>query len=278
MRGALAFLIVCWLASVGSAQELLVPHEHHEWASFPAGSWKQVRQVSETFKDGKVISSITTTVTIRLKEVGADFIVLEREAKSEVSGQVFEKPLREFRSGLNGLQGTQTVHIRPAGQQKLNILGRTYDCEVRQLEVLGEPTKIEGKVFYDPQTPPYLLRREYQFTSAGAEKPDKQMLSEVMAVNKPYPVLTEIKTVAFVVQKTTSADETSEAVEAQCIDVPGFVVGTWMTAYDKDGNLKAKTTVELLNYEVAPEVMLPAAARGKGLIRAKRQQRRLFDE
>ena len=101
------------------------------------------------------------------------------------------------------------------------------------------------------------------------------MVSEVIALDKPYPVLTEIKTVAFIVQKTTSTDETTETVEAQCADVPGFVVGTWMTAYGADGKLKSKTTVQLLNYEVASEVMMPATTPNKtGIFRNKRQQRK----
>ncbi|GAA4422824.1 hypothetical protein [Bremerella cremea] len=272
-----ALLFMLLLPCVGHAQELLVPHEHHEWASFPEGSWKQVKQVTETFKDGELVSSMTTTLTIRLKEVGQDYIVLEREAKSEVSGQVFEKPIREFRSGINGQSGGQRVRITPAGEQKISILGKPFKCEVRQMEVLDEPTKIVGKVFYNPETPPYILRREYTFTPVGAETPQKQMVSEVIALNKPYPVLTEIKTVAFIVQKTTSSDETTETVEAQCADVPGFVVGTWMTAYDANGKLKSKTTVQLLNYEVAAQEMVPATTK-TGIFRNKRNQRRVFDE
>ncbi|PQO34298.1 hypothetical protein DTL21_12255 [Bremerella cremea] len=278
LRG-FALLLLLLLPSWVAAQELLVPPEHHEWASFPEGSWKQIKQVTETFKDGELVSSMTTTLTIRLKEVGRDYIVLEREAKSEVSGQVFEKPIREFRSGINGQTGTQRVRITPGGEQKLSILGKPFKCEVRQMEVLGEPTRVTGKVFYNADTPPYILRREHTFTPAGADAPDKQMVSEVIALDKPYPVLTEIKTVAFIVQKTTSTDETTETVEAQCADVPGFVVGTWMTAYGADGKLKSKTTVQLLNYEVASEVMVPATTPNKtGIFRNKRQQRRVFEE
>ena len=272
---ALMFLLA--LPCLGQAQELLVPHEHHEWASFPEGSWKQIKQVTETFKDGELVSSMTTTMTIRLKEVGKDYIVLEREAKSEVSGQVFEKPIREFRSGINGQSGAQRVRITPVGEQKISILGKPYKCSVRQMEVLNEPTKIVGKVFYNPDTRPYILRREHTFTPAGAETPQKQMVAEVIALDKPYPVLTEIKSVAFIVQKTTSPDETTETVEAQCTEVPGFVVGTWMTAYDAEGKLKSKTTVQLLNYEVATEKVMPATTK-TGLFHSRRQQRRLFDE
>ena len=273
-----AIVLLLLLASFGQAQELLVPHEHHEWAAFPQGSWKQVRQVTESFKAGELVSSMTTTLTVRLKEVGPDYIVLEREAKSEVSGQVFEKPVREFRSGINGQQGAQRVKITPGGEQKLTILGKAYPCEVRNMEIFDDSTRVVGKVFYNATTPPYILRREYQFLPPEGVTPVKQMISEVIALDKPYPVLSEIKTVAFVVQKTTSDDESSEIVEAQCVDVPGFVVGTWMTAYDRQGELKSKTTVQLLNYEIAPEVTLPAATRGKGLFKNKRQQRRMLDE
>lgn len=277
MLRAVAMMFVLILPLLGQAQELLVPHQHHEWASFPEGSWKQVKQVTETFKEGELFSSMTTTLTVRLKEVGKDYIVLEREAKSEVSGQVFEKPVREFRSGLNGQSSGQRVRITPGGEQKISILGKPYTCEVRQMEVLDEPTKITGKIYYNATTPPYILRREHTFTAEGAEAPQKEMVSEVVALNKPYPVLTEIKTVAFIVQKTTAADETTETVEAQCTEVPGFVVGTWMTAYDAAGKLKSKTTVQLLNYEVATE---PANATTSktGLFRGKRQPRRVFDE
>src|SRR5690606_22322451 len=130
-----AIVLLLLLASFGQAQELLVPHEHHEWAAFPQGSWKQVRRVTASFKAGEADSLMTTTLSDRLKEGWPDYIVLEREAKSEVSGQVFEKPVREFRSGINGQQGTQRVKITPGGEQKLTILGKAYPCEVRNMEI-----------------------------------------------------------------------------------------------------------------------------------------------
>jgi len=278
MRLAMTLLLAACVCTVARSQDLLVPHEHHEWARFPRGSWKQVRQVTQSYKDGELISSITTTLTVRLKDVGDDFIVLERDAKSEVSGQVFEKPTREFRTGLNGQTGQQTATISASGNQKVVVLGKSYLCEVRQMKITDPPTVVEGKVFYNAEVAPFILRREYQFTPEGKEQPDKQMVAEVIAVDKPYPVLAEIKNVAFVLQKTTSADETIETVEAQCSEVPGFVVGTWVTSFDAEGNLKSKTVVQLLNYEVAPEITMPAEHRVKtGFLKNRRQRRMISD-
>jgi len=276
MEKIVAILVVLAVPVMGSGQDLLVPHQHHEWARFPAGSWKQVRQVKQSFKDGELRSSITTTTKVRLKSVGPDYIVLEQESKSEVSGQVFEKPLRELKTGINGQYGEQTVHITPGGKEKLEILGRVYLCELRNTESQSDEATVIGKVFYHPSTSPFILRREFEFTANGQEKPERKTVSQVIAVDKPYPVLSEIKSVAFIVQNSRSLEGSVETVEAQCSEVPGFVVGTWSTTYDEQGQVTEKLVVELLNYEIAPNSAQTSQVRSKGIFRNRR--RRIFDE
>ncbi|MEX0793540.1 MAG: hypothetical protein WD045_10415 [Pirellulaceae bacterium] len=268
----LPLLMLFWGAATATGQELLVPHEHHEWARFPAGSSKQVRQVTETFKEGELISTSTTTLKLRLTEVGEDFIVLERESTSEVRGQTFDKPKREFRSSLNNEPSNSTATVTIDGKDSLTIQGKAFPCEVRRVEIQGPTSRIVGKVFYHPGVAPFVLRREYLTSNEGSDKPEREVVSEVIALAKPYPVLTELKTVAFILSQTTAPGESAETVEAQCVDVPGFVVGTWTTVFDAQGQIKSRTTVELLDYQVASDSTMQTSTRDRGLFRGKRQR------
>ncbi|PHS00480.1 MAG: hypothetical protein COA78_23810 [Blastopirellula sp.] len=276
IRFAYVFCAVLCLASHASAQDLLVPHEHHEWASFAPGSWKQLRQTNETFKDGELVSTSITTSTIRLKEVDRDSILLERSAKSEVRGQVYDKPLREFRTGLNGQPPNRIARITLKGNTQIVIYGKSYPCQVREVEIHSDTSKIVGTVHYSASVAPYLLKKEYEILSPSSGDIQKKITTEILSLGLPFKVLAEIKEVAFLKTTEKTATKTIETIEVQSTEVPGFIVANWVTTRDANNQIIARSTTEILNYETKLVQDMQTSARSKGLFR-NRNSRRVFE-
>ncbi|MGY8768755.1 MAG: hypothetical protein ACKVH8_10070 [Pirellulales bacterium] len=275
LRYAFIFCAVLCTSSLASAQDFLVPHEHHEWASFAPGSWKQLRQTNETFKDGELVSTSITTSTIRLKDVGSDSILLERSAKSEVRGQVYDKPLREFRTGLNGQPPNRIAQITPKGNTQIVIFGKSYPCQVREVEIHSDTSRIIGTVHYSASVAPYILKKEYEILSSSDDV-QKKITTEVLSLGLPFKVLAEIKEVAFLKTTSKTAAQTVETIEVQSTEVPGFVVANWVTTRNADNQIIARSTTEILNYEIIPMRDMSTSVRSKGLFR-NRGSRRVFE-
>ena len=80
-----------------------------------------------------------------------------------------------------------------------------------------------------------------------------ETLSEVVALDMPQRVLSEIKNVACIktVQKTPKGAVTTLAMSSP--DVPGGVVSQTTKETDTTGRLVRRSTLELLNYGSRPE-------------------------
>lgn len=264
--------ILIWLASVSlcAAQDvpdLLTPHEHHEWARFAPGSWKKLRHTSQVYKDGIAGPVSITTQTIRLKEVGDDYVILETNAQSEVGGQVFDKPTLSFRSGLSGEPDRYTATVTPGEQEALVVNGITYPCQLRKVVITGQSEEISGNVLYCPATAPWILRRRFEAREIGGDTVTKTIATDPIALDMPYPVLAESKTVAFFRTRIVAPEKTATtSVEIHCADVPGFVVSSSSTTTDATGKMINRTTTSLISYEASfPEQNSAAAVRRRGL-------------
>ena len=74
---------------------------------------------------------------------------------------------------------------------------------------------------------------------------------EVLAVDMPYRVLTQVKPAAFVrtVQTQRGAVLVS-TIEIHCVDVPGAVVAHSSHEFDANGRIIRRSVLELVDYEV----------------------------
>ena len=97
--------------------------------------------------------------------------------------------------------------------------------------------KIVNKFFETGAQAPYLLRRETHFTDAANPTADHEETSEVIAVDKPYRVQSEIRPVSFerVVQKDSLG--TTITVDVTSVDVPGGIVNRTSKHLDADGHV-----------------------------------------
>ncbi|MCC9631968.1 hypothetical protein LOC68_26530 [Blastopirellula sp. JC732] len=261
-----------WLTSVSlcvaqDIPDLLTPHDHHEWARFAPGSWKKLRHTTQIYKDGAAGPISVTTQTIRLKEVGDDYVLLETASQSEVGGQVFDKPTLSFRSGLSGEPDRYTATVTPGEQEALVVNGVTYPSQLRKVVITGQSEEISGNVLYCPATAPWVLRRRFEAREIGGGMVTKTIATDPIALDMPYPVLAENKTVAFFRTRIVVPEKTSTtSVEIHCADVPGFVVSSSTTTIDASGKMINRTTTTLVSYEAKlAEQNSPTAIRRRGL-------------
>ncbi|MFI4876210.1 MAG: hypothetical protein ACIALR_12755 [Blastopirellula sp. JB062] len=268
--------ILIWLSSIGlcAAQDtpnLLTPHDHHEWARFAPGSWKKLRHTTQVYQDGVAGPTNVTTQTIRLKEVGDDYVVLETESQSEVGGQVFDKPTLSFRSGISGEPERYSATVTPGEDEALSVNGIQHRCQVRKVVITGQEEEISGSVLYCPTTAPWVLRRRFEAKSIGGDAIIKTIATDPIALEMPYPVLAENKSVAFFRTRIVVPEKTSTtSVEIHCAEIPGFVVASSSTTVDSSGRPINRTTTSLISYEaILAEKSSAAAVRRRGLFRRR---------
>ncbi len=248
IRGILLLAGSLLLADSTSAQ-CVVPREHHPWGRFGLGSWKQVRVLTETLdSSGNVVNTTTTETKTTLIDVDDQSYTLELEVTVEVAGKRFSAQPQIVRQGFNGQSDGYAVTYKSIGPGIVTIDGQRIPSEVRQITINGGDSKRVSTVYYSDQVDPYVLKRDTTSTDAAGQVTQFQTQVDVMAVNMPYKVLTEIKTASHV--KTIHKREKGSTItlEVHCADVPGGVVSHSSKELDETGHLIRRSTLELIDY------------------------------
>jgi hypothetical protein len=241
----LAILGTRWCA----AEEPGIAARHHAWARFQPGAWKLVRVVTESLDDsGRVISVNVTETKTSLTRVDADGVVLEVEVGVEVAGRQFDGQPQCLKQGFHGeLAGGEAKSFPPAAGE-VTIEGQKVPCRVQRIEVTSSAGRTSVSVFFSDTLAPYILQRQSKTTDADGTNVLSETTSEVVALNMPQRVLSEVRNVACIkaVQKTPKGSVTTLAMSSP--DVPGGVVSQMSKETDSNGHLIRRSTLELLNY------------------------------
>ena len=252
-------LILGWLLAVGlvashcAAQEVGISAKHHPWGRFQPGAWKMVRVVTETLDEqGVVMSTSITETKTSLVKVEQDGVLLEVEVGIEVAGKQFDGQPQCIKQGFHGELAGPDVKVKRSGASQVAIEDRKVDCHFQQLELLGPSGRTSTTIYYTDTLAPYVLKRESTTTDA-----DKNVLGEttleVVALDMPQKVVSEIQKSACIktVQKSVKGTITTLAMTSG--DVPGGVVSNASKETDKNGRLVRRSTLELVGYGLQPE-------------------------
>lgn len=230
--------------------ELLVPRQHHPWARFKTGSWKQVRVITETLDaQGKVIGESKTETKSTLVELDESGYTLEIDVTVEVAGKRFSAQPQFVRQGYNGeAEGQKLVSFKKLGPSTCTVNGREIPSDVRQLVLNGGEQKRTTTVHYTEKVQPYVLKRETSTTDAAGQNTLSQNLVEVVAIDMPLTILGEMKTVSHI--KTINARPGGKTItlETHCLDVPGSVVSHTSKELDESDQVVRRSTLELIDY------------------------------
>jgi hypothetical protein len=242
-----------WAAGAGSAHaqtdDAPTPRELDVWGRFAAGSWKQAHVVTEAIDaSGNVTSTTASDVRTTLTRVDGRHITLRVVVTLDAGGRRFDTAPQIIDHGYFGETTDQAAHVRDLGKSAVVIDGQQIPVQAREALIEAGQQKTVNKFFETGAQEPYLLRRETHFTDASNPAADHEETSEVIALDKPYRVQSEIKPVSFerVVQKDSNG--TTITVDVTSVDVPGGIVSRTSKQLDADGNVTRRTTIELVDY------------------------------
>ena len=261
MIRALASYILAFSLAVGlcldadAVEAAGISPKHHPWGSFKPGAWKLDRKVTETFDNkGSLTSTSITETRMTLLKVGNDGIMLGKMVGVEVAGKRFDSEPQTLRQELHGETVGQELKCTelPAGQ--VTIEGSNIPCKVIQFEFSSPSSKTVTKIYYSAAISPHILRREGRTTDLT----DKNTLSEtsvaVVARNMPCKVLAEFKTASFVKAVQKHPKGTITTWSQTSMEVPGGIITQSSKELDRSGRVIRRSTLELLNYGLEPEV------------------------
>jgi len=236
--------------------------EHHPWAKFGVGSWKLVRISKEVFdSNGKVESVAIHEGKITLIAVEGNRFTLEEEVTVEVGGRRFRAAPREIVRGLNNEIEGQKVTLKKLPKGIVVICQREYPTQVHEITVSDRKSKRVSRVHYSPKVRPFILKSRTICTDASGKQTKYQATVEVIAVDMPHRVLSEVKPTSHIKTVQTQGEYTTVTLEVSCQDVPGYIVAHTSKKVGANGQLTERSTLELLDYEV---VSKQAGPRGLG--------------
>jgi hypothetical protein len=239
--------------------------DRHAWAQFGIGSWKQVRVYTETLGETGEVESVSVAETkTTLDKADEKGFSLRVEVTVEVAGKRFQAAPLFVAYGYHGeLQG-QTVEVTQLGSGHAEICGRKYATGSRRIVINSDTAQSTSTVEYSDTVAPYFLKRTTESIDNETKTPSYHSVVEVVAVDMPEKVLTEVKSAAHVKTIEMYGNGTSKVtLEVHCDSVPGGVVSH--TSRQLDANKKiTRSTLELIDYEAivkAPDGKEPITGR-----------------
>ncbi|HZZ71638.1 MAG TPA: hypothetical protein VFE24_05255 [Pirellulales bacterium] len=257
--------------------DLVMPRQQHPWAHFAPGTSKKVSVLTQTLDaKGQVVGSSITETKTTLEKVDDDGVTLRVESTVEVGGKRFDSPVQVVHQGYPGQPQAQSVELKSLEPEPVTIEGKPIRCQVWQVKTESTDGKRLSKLYYSSAVAPYLLRKETKLSEASNPQQTHETTVEVLALDMPCRVLDEMHSVAYERTTTHNAKSTSTTVAVVSPDIPGGVVSSTSKEVDAAGKQVTRSTLELLEYNVAGDDTNPAQLRYRRLrrerVRARREQ------
>ncbi len=256
MRLAAAIALCAWLAaaSPARAEDAASPREIDVWGRFAKGSWKQTRIVSETLDEsGKVTATTTTDVRTTIISVDATKVSLRINVTVEAGGKRYDTEPQTVQHGYYGEGPNQLVRIREAGKSDVTIDGKAFPCRVQEISIDAGQQKTVSKLFQSDSQAPYVLRRETTLSDAANPSANHTETAEVIMLDMPFKVRSEIKPTAFERSVQKNGKGTTITVDVTSVEVPGGIVMRTLKELDSKGRVIRRSTVELVDYSAIEE-------------------------
>jgi len=230
-------------------QELDICRRHHPWGEFQPGAWKLVRVFTETLDEqGLVTGTSTADTRTTLLQMDDRGITLEVATTVEVAGKRFEAEPQTLDQGYWGQMETQTLRPVKTSPTRITIGEQTVDCQVQELEIVGANTRTVSKVYFSDDVMPRILRRESVTTTLDGEEKLGETSVEVIALDMPFRVLSEIQSTAHVRTVNRYPRGSTFTLAVTSGEVPGGVVSHWSKELDRTGRIVRRSALELVDY------------------------------
>lgn len=231
-------------------ESFVLPAEHHYWARFPAGSWREIQTTTETFDEaGAVVSRSVTTQQESLQSASDERYALDVQATVDlvgkrITGKWINRVLHTATDGAG-----QIVSTRRLEDESLTLANRTVNCQVWEVTYNDDARSLVDRIYYTPELFPYILRRETSgLSSAEDGSPPVEQVQRVVAIEMPY--LVEGQVLRCTCLETTRRGEKGSSVRVALVSeqIPGGEVAVWSTDFDPQGQRSRWSSQELVNY------------------------------
>ncbi len=246
-------------APTTATEEFAFPVEHHLWAKFPIGSWREIEVTTETFDEsGKVFGRSVTTQRETLKALAEDGYVLETQATVDVSGKQIVGPVNTRVLRLLTDRSGVIFSSTRSGDEILVIDEMPDKCQVWDILYNEETQNLRDRIYYSADQFPHVLRRE---TYAMAENlppgTTPRETSNVIARHVPFAKNDRI--MSCVCENSTRLRDKGSIHNLRMLspEIPGGEVQTWSTDYNAAGQPNRWSILKLLDYGVNSPVEEP---------------------
>ena len=248
----LSGLIAGGLVSAGRADDAF-SRKLHPWGNCGVGAWKMVRVVTKCVDEsGNLTRTNTTETKTTLQQIDDRAVTLQVSTVVEFLGKRFDSYSETLRQGFHGEPDDERLKIRPLGNAPLVIEGRTIPCAVLQLELATPECKTVTTLTYCDTLAPYVFKRVSIVTDAEG-KPLSNTTSEVVALDMPCEVLSDVKSTAEIRTVYRHANGMITTLSFVCPEVPGGVVAHSSKEVDKSGHVTRMSVLKVVGYSFEPE-------------------------
>ncbi len=262
----------CCLVQAISPEEVVPLRFHHPWGRCGEGSWQTVRTVTETLDERGHVTNLSTTETrTTLEQATADGVTLRVEVILEVAGKRLRTQPQIVRQAFSGAVTGENVTLKKLAPTSVVIDGKQMPCESEELEILGQGKKNVSLICFSDKNP-HVLKRNIIATEASNPAANSESTAEVIELDMPYKVQSEVKKAAMVriVKKDNTGSLVTLAVNVP--EVPGEVVAHTSKKLDAKGQITRRSTLELVGYRWVP--LDPSSDNGKDWPPRRRRDKR----
>jgi hypothetical protein len=221
----------------------------HPWGRFHVGSWSRVRIVTETINEqGDVASTSVTDTKSTLVERGLESYSLELESSVEVAGKKIPSQPKTVKLGYAGENLSEQLSYRNVDSDRVSINGRSINCLVQEVEIVGVGQKLVSLVRYADGVAPFVLQRKTTQTDLVRPAKPQETEFEVIALNLPMKVCGVMHDTARTRQLQRGPRGTTETFSVVSSLVPGEVVSQGSEKSDDQGKIIHRSTLELVNF------------------------------
>lgn len=228
--------------------------KYHPWAYFNEGSWAKVRVVTQTFDaSGRLVSSGMMETRTVLQAVEQDSVTLLVENTVEIGGKRLASQPQIVKQGYSGEQVGQNVAIKNLGAAQVTIDGKQIACQMQEVEVMAEGRRRSTLVHFSDAVAPYILRRKSVLSDPAGNQAANEVDVEVIALDMPTKVLSEIHPAAHVKVVQKNDHGTTVTLSVNATDIPGEVISHSSKSVDSQGHVVRRSTLEVVGYHIASE-------------------------
>lgn len=250
-----------------------LPRQHHPWARFQPGAWRQTQTMTATLDEtGNIVGQNFSTQKETLDAVADGKFVLKVQATVDVGGKqiVGDEKIRALHLETDGA-GSLSETIR-LDDLSLSVAGRQLDCERWDIVYQQGDRGLRDAIHYCASQFPYVVKRQTfsanskltKNTAADVEVEEDEVenpdqIVEVVALETPYTLNDQVLNCTCIRTLRQRAKGGSVRIKWICREIPGGEVQVQTTEFDAQGRSLRFSETTLLDFGGAVVCQEPVA-------------------